>query len=120
MSRPRKTARASKAAKRKLPADPRAILKKLSSLPIQTWNYKRDDPSTRHIGPMAQDFSRIFGVGDHRGIHLTDALGVAYASIQALNQMAKERAVKISALRRELQKIQSEIKRIHAPRRRHA
>ena len=87
------------------------ILEKLSALPISTWNYKWDDPSTRHIGPMAQDFSRIFGVGDHRGIHLGDAFGVAYASIQALRRMVRGRDAAIRDLQRELRKLQAEIRR---------
>ncbi|MFH0954072.1 MAG: tail fiber domain-containing protein [Verrucomicrobiota bacterium] len=99
---------------RQLPVDPHLILAKLSSLPIQTWNYKWDDPRTRHIGPMAQDFSKTFGVGDHRGISLTDALGVAYASIQALYELVSDRNAKIGALRRELQKLQVEIRRLRS------
>jgi hypothetical protein len=90
------------------------ILEKLSTLPIQTWSYKWDDPRTRHIGPMAQDFSKAFGVGDHHGIHLTDALGVAYASIQALYGMARERAAAIRSLHREIRLLQAEIKRLRS------
>jgi hypothetical protein len=94
---------------KRLPADPRVILKRLARLPIHTWSYKRDDPRMRHIGPMAQDFTAVFGVGDHHGINLADALGVAYASIQALNEMLLERAAAIRSLRRELKKIQSRL-----------
>jgi hypothetical protein len=101
---------------KRIPVNPRVILEKLSSLPIQTWNYKADDPRTRHIGPMAQDFTAAFGVGDHHGIHLTDALGVAYASIQALHEMIGKRGATISALRRELQKINAEIRRLRSRR----
>lgn len=87
------------------------ILERLSRLPIQTWSYRWDDPRIRHIGPMAQDFSRLFGVGDHRGIHTGDALGVAYASIQALHGMAHERSRELAKLRRELNRLQAEIRR---------
>jgi hypothetical protein len=91
----------------RLPADPRVILEKLARLPVHTWSYKRDDPRTRHIGPMAQDFSALFGVGDHHGIRVSDAFGVAYASIQALNQMLIERAAAIRSLRRELKALRA-------------
>src|SRR6185436_4213245 len=33
-------------------ADPLLILQRLSKLPIQTWSYKWDDATVRHIGPM--------------------------------------------------------------------
>ena len=54
-------------------------------MPVSTWNYTSQDPSIRHIGPMAQDFYATFGVGeDERRISTIDADGVALAAIQAL------------------------------------
>ena len=65
--------------------DPADMLHRVRSLPIATWNYRSDDPSIRHIGPMAQDFVALFGVGeDDRHIHPLDAQGVALAAIQGL------------------------------------
>lgn len=67
------------------PVDTRELLDKIASLPITTWNYKSQDESIRHIGPMAQDFSAAFGVGeDDTHISTVDADGVALAAIQAL------------------------------------
>jgi hypothetical protein len=66
---------------------------------------------------MAQDFSAAFGVGDHHGIRVSDALGVAYASIQALNKMLLDRAETIRSLRRELRGIQVAIRRFRTRRR---
>jgi hypothetical protein len=61
------------------------MLERVRSLPIATWNYTSDDPSIRHIGPMAQDFAALFGVGaDDRHIHPLDGQGVALAAIQGL------------------------------------
>jgi hypothetical protein len=114
-----KSARSTKrsgSAGKNLPVDPNEIIEKLASLPIQTWNYKSDDPRVRHIGPMAQDFSAIFGVGDHHGIRLSDAFGVAYASIQALRKMARCRDTAIRDLQRELRKLQAEIRRLRSVR----
>ena len=104
----------SEGAGKHLPVDPNVILEKLVSLPIQTWNYKSDDPRIRHIGPMAQDFSAIFGVGDHHGIRLSDAFGVAYASIQALRKMVRSRDGAIRDLQRELRKLHTEIRRLRS------
>jgi hypothetical protein len=61
------------------------MLARVRELPISTWNYTSDDPSVRHIGPMAQDFAPLFGVGaDDRHIHPVDGQGVALAAIQGL------------------------------------
>ncbi|HET7091857.1 MAG TPA: tail fiber domain-containing protein, partial [Thermomicrobiales bacterium] len=43
--------------------DPADMLARAAALPIATWSYMFDDPSIRHIGPMAQDFAALFGVG---------------------------------------------------------
>jgi hypothetical protein len=83
--------------------DPLLILQRLSDLPIQKWNYKWDDPSVRHIGPMAQDFAAAFGVGeDDKHIHPVDAQGVAFAAIQALYKIAKQSEEQTQSLRTQL------------------
>jgi hypothetical protein len=65
--------------------DPADMLDRVRELPIATWNYTADDPAVRHIGPMAQDFAALFGVGeDDRHIHPLDGQGVALAAIQGL------------------------------------
>jgi len=72
-------------------ANPREILDKLATLPMATWNYKAQDDSIRHIGPVAQDFHAAFGVGeDERRISSVDADGVALAAIQGLNQKVEQ------------------------------
>ena len=45
------------------PIDAQAVLDAVVSMPISTWNYKEQDDSIRHIGPMAQDFYAAFGFG---------------------------------------------------------
>jgi hypothetical protein len=65
--------------------DGQDMLERVRDLPIATWNYTSDNPSVRHIGPMAQDFAATFGVGaDDRHIHPIDGQGVALAAIQGL------------------------------------
>src|SRR5438876_2230919 len=67
--------------------NPRLILSRLASVPVQTWTYKSDANSVRHLGPTAQDFRAAFGLGDSdRIINTVDADGVALAAIQALYQ----------------------------------
>jgi hypothetical protein len=103
----------------------RSILAKVAAMPIHAWNYKADQPSVRHIGPMAQDFSAAFGVGaDDKHIATVDADGVALASIQALYQMMLEKDRQIESLscklgqqQAELNQLKRTIKRKHVSKR---
>ena len=66
---------------------PEDVLTRLAALPIQGWRYTNELPSTRHLGPMAQDFKAAFGLGrNDKIIEIVDEQGVALAAIQALNQ----------------------------------
>jgi hypothetical protein len=77
-----------------VPVDGQEVLARLAEMPIQTWNYKAEDPSVRHMGPVAQDFYAAFGLGNNEtSISTVDADGVALAAIQALyeeNQALEE------------------------------
>ncbi len=62
------------------------LLEKVLQLPVSEWSYKVD-PTTRHVGPMAQDFHSIFSLGaDDKHIAPIDEGGIAFAAIQGLNQ----------------------------------
>lgn len=79
--------------------DGRAVLEALASIPVESWNWKTQDASIRHIGPMAQDFYAAFGVGeDPTRISTVDADGVALAAIQGLYQEVQERDARIADL----------------------
>lgn len=85
------------------PVNVRGVLDKLATLPINTWAYT-NNPSIRHIGPVAQDFSSTFAVGDdEKHIATVDSDGVALAAIQGLHQLVQEQQkalhVRDSALR---------------------
>ena len=84
--------------------DQQAILDKVMALPISQWRYK-DDPDSKHIGPMAQDFYQAFELGNtDKGISTLDSSGVALAAIQALKQENVEKNRKITELRIEKDK----------------
>jgi hypothetical protein len=81
--------------------DTKVLLAHVLALPITTWNYKAQDTSIRHIGPMAQDFFAAFKVGeDDKHITGIDEGGVALAAIQGLNQKLEQ---ELGQLRAELQ-----------------
>lgn len=95
------------------PTDQMLILRRLAELSVQKWNYKWDDASVRHIGPMAQDFAAAFGVGkDDRHIHPVDAQGVAFAAIQALYRILKEEGMQTQNLQAQLQQQREENKEL--------
>jgi hypothetical protein len=68
------------------PVSAQEILQKVTALSVSRWNYKQDSTS-EHIGPMAQDFYAAFKVGpDDKHITTIDEEGVALAAIQGLNE----------------------------------
>ena len=76
------------------PVDTVALLERISQIEILTWNYKSQDPSIRHIGPMAEDFNDLLpdlGGEGKEYISSIDADGVALAAIQGLYQLLKEK-----------------------------
>ncbi len=88
------------------PVNARDVLEKVAALPLSRWNYK-DDPSQKHIGPMAQDFHAAFTVGpDDRHIATVDADGVALAAIQGLNQKLEETRAENAELKQRLAKLE--------------
>ncbi|HWN44377.1 MAG TPA: tail fiber domain-containing protein [Thermoanaerobaculia bacterium] len=98
-----------------VPVEPREVLAKLARLPISTWNRETDLPSVRHMGPMAQDFAAIFGLGeDDRHIATLDMAGVSIAAIQALHAAMEERDAEVAALRRENADLGERVKSLEA------
>lgn len=61
------------------------ILPRVEALKVEAWDYKEGygDGQT-HIGPYAEDFQRLFGVGDGKTISVIDAFGVCLLAIQDL------------------------------------
>lgn len=60
----------------------------MKSMPLHAWTYKRDqapfgDHGGQHVGPMAEDFQRMTGLGVSDRIDAVDYLGVISAALQA-------------------------------------
>lgn len=95
--------------------DVKAVLARVAALPITSWAYKNEQAlGVRHIGAVAQDFRRLFGVGyDDKSITSIDADGVALAAIQGLNQSLREavatKDAEIADLRRKLEVIERKL-----------
>jgi len=83
--------------------DAEEVLTKLSKIPISTWNYKAQDSSNRHMGPMAQDFYEAFHLGaDDKHINTIDLDGVALVAIQGLNKKLENKTSTIDARMNEI------------------
>lgn len=67
------------------------ILEAVEKLPVAKWNYKiAGQPEGPHIGPYAEDFKELFGVGDGKTIANVDMFGVMLSAIKALSARVKE------------------------------
>ena len=86
------------------------ILQKIGELTISTWNYQSDDDAIRHMGPIAQDFYQLFGLGtDNRHIAPLDANGVALVGIQELYQLAQAQQARIEQLEADNQALEGRL-----------
>jgi hypothetical protein len=95
------------------PVNAESVLDKVAALPLSTWNYKEQDRSIRHLGPMAQDFKAAFGVGEtDTGITTVDADGVALAAIQGLNQKLNEKDAEIQDLKQSVAKLKAMVEEL--------
>ncbi|MDP9000789.1 MAG: tail fiber domain-containing protein [Myxococcota bacterium] len=83
-----------------------AVLESVARMPISTWSYKSDDPSVRHLGPMAQDFHAAFGLGStDRAYDPIDAHGVELAAIKALYERVQKEEALVERLEHENQEL---------------
>ena len=78
---------------------------------MASWRYKTEDESARHIGPFAEDFQRLFGLGDGETISMVDAQGVALAAIQGLQERV---AAKESELDQRLAEKEADLARLRS------
>lgn len=82
------------------------ILEKVKKIKIYTWNYKSQSPNIRHVGPTAQEFSRLFNLGENNTtINTVDIDGVNMAAIKALAEKSVLLDEKVKELDQALNKI---------------
>ncbi len=71
------------------------VLTKLNRVPVSSWNYIFE-PGVKHVGPMAQDFNSVFGVGAGVTVNPVDVFGVMLAAIKALTEKVTVLEAKLS------------------------
>ncbi|HEX9958717.1 MAG TPA: tail fiber domain-containing protein, partial [Fibrella sp.] len=90
------------------------VLARLRRLPITEWSY-RNDGTVRHLGPMAQDFRAVFGLGgDEKSIGTVDADGVALAGVQALDARTTAQAADLKSLKAENETLRKRLEAVEA------
>jgi hypothetical protein len=92
------------------------LLGRLSKLPISRWNYKAEGVSRQHIGPTAQDFEAVFGLGgDGKAISTIDPAGIALAAIQELTRKSRElesKSREVDELRLRLERLERLVEKL--------
>lgn len=95
--------------------DSEAVLAKLDELEISEWNYT-DNRGTRHVGPMAEDFHRIYGLGpDAKHIAPKDLAGVALVAAKALraeNEALRDRVEQLDQVKSEVELLKAELREL--------
>jgi hypothetical protein len=67
--------------------DQNDILSKINDLDLTSWNYKTENSSIKHLGPIAEQFYSIFHLGNsNKSISTIDPAGVALVGVQALSK----------------------------------
>jgi hypothetical protein len=95
--------------------DPQTVLEAVAEMPVTVWNYRSEEASVRHMGPMAQEFYAAFGLGeDDKHISTTDADGVSLAAIQALYAHTQDLQTENAALQEENAAMQAQIDALDA------
>jgi hypothetical protein len=93
--------------------DGETILGKLTRLPIKQWSYKAQDPHIEHVGPMAEDFYEVFGLGeDTMTISTIDPSGIALAAIQQLKKENDELRLEVEQLKRKMSSLSTMVQEL--------
>ncbi|HUM47772.1 MAG TPA: tail fiber domain-containing protein [Chitinophagales bacterium] len=95
--------------------DRKDILDRINQLEIPRWHYMADKQPLKHIGPMAQQFHELFGVGDDTTISTIDPAGIALLGIQALEEKLTDQESTIKMLEDENE---AQLKRMNEQQRR--
>lgn len=90
------------------PIDADWLLARVRALPMLTWSYLASED--KHVGPVAEDFHRAFGLGTSDSmIAPSDLAGVALAAVQALQQEIDARDRRIETLEQRLARIEAQL-----------
>jgi len=99
-----------------LNVDGEDVLSRIRAMPITTWTMNGGDHHVRHMGPVAEDFYRAFGLGiGETTIGLGDIDGVNIAGVKALEQRTADQAEHIRQLEARLARVEALLAALQAP-----
>ena len=85
------------------------LLAKIRALDVTSWNYTSEGAQVRHLGPMAEDFSKTFGLGvNDISIGVQDLAGVSLAGVKAL----EARTAELQAKTAEVDQLRGEVEQL--------
>jgi hypothetical protein len=91
------------------------LLQRVQRVPVSTWNYKSQDATIRHLGPMAQDLFAAFKVGESDlMINSVDIDGVNLAGVQALTTRTDSLRSQVQALTADKTALESRVTELEA------
>lgn len=86
------------------------VLMRMREVPVTTWTMIGDAERTRHLGPVAEDFHRGFGLGlGETTIGMGDIDGVTFAAAQALERRTSVLREQLDARTGEVEALQAEL-----------
>jgi hypothetical protein len=93
------------------PVDPQAVLDKVVSLEVEEWNYK--GYPQRHIGPMAQDFHKLFPLNDDdKTLSGLDLNGIELAAIKGLNRKLEDQRAALAAKEAQIEELRQRLDQV--------
>ena len=85
------------------------ILERIARMPVEKWQYISEKTKSKHIGPYAQDFKTLFGLGDSdTTISTIDADGVLFSGIKGLYNRVKSLEICVDELSSSIKQLQNE------------
>lgn len=83
-----------------------SLTQKVMQLPLFRWYYRaeRQRPE-KHLGPMAEEFHRIFGLGDGTSIAASDMAAIALACNQEQQKQIVSLQLRVANLERRIERL---------------
>lgn len=98
-----------------LSLDGEEVLFRLRSVPVSTWNYRSQERTIRHAGPVAQDFHAAFGLGESDLlINSVDIDGINMAAVKGLDARTLAQAERIAELEARNAALEERLARVEA------
>ena len=92
------------------PVNGTTLLEKVLSLPLYHWRYKSSPAQERHVGPMAEDFRKIFQLGaDDKSLAPGDLAGVTLGAVQELARKVTERETDIASIKARISLLEAQM-----------